>query len=65
MHARTAVGRTVEHLTATTIRVTWTGEGTLESASAVNGPWKAVDGNPASPYLANPTGAASYYRVKQ
>ncbi len=55
----------IEHLTATTIRVTWTGEGTLESASAVNGPWKAVDGNPASPYLANPTGAASYYRVKQ
>jgi hypothetical protein len=58
---------TIERLTAASLRVTWTGTGTLQSASAlaVPGQWKPVDGNPPSPYLVNPTNTASYYRVSQ
>ncbi|MBI4326959.1 MAG: SUMF1/EgtB/PvdO family nonheme iron enzyme [Chloroflexi bacterium] len=56
---------TIENLTATTARITWTGTGTLESAPTVQGQWTPVEGNPASPYLVNPTGAAKYYRVRQ
>jgi formylglycine-generating enzyme required for sulfatase activity len=56
---------TIEYLTATTLRISWTGGGTLENAPAANGPWATVDANPASPYLVNPTGQARFYRVSQ
>jgi formylglycine-generating enzyme required for sulfatase activity len=56
---------TIEYLTATTVRITWTGGGTLQSAATVLGPWNAVAGNPASPYLVNPAGPGQYYRVRQ
>jgi formylglycine-generating enzyme required for sulfatase activity len=56
---------TVERVTATTLRITWTGGGRLESATAVTGPFSAIDGNPASPYLANPSEATRFYRVSR
>lgn len=46
------------------ITVTWTA-GTLESASAVTGPWTAVPGSPTSPYAASTTGGATFYRARQ
>jgi len=46
------------------IRITWTGGGTLESATAVTGSWSAVPGA-ASGIEIDPTGAASFYRVRQ
>ncbi len=55
----------VEKLTATTLRITWTEGGKLESAGSVNGPYTPVDGNPASPYLTSPANAAMFYRVSR
>jgi formylglycine-generating enzyme required for sulfatase activity len=54
---------TVERLTATSVRITWNGGGRLESASAVQGPYAAVDGNPGSPYLTSPAGGPRFFRV--
>jgi formylglycine-generating enzyme required for sulfatase activity len=56
---------TVERVTATTVRITWAGGGVLESASTVNGAYTAVDANPTSPYLVNPSDSAKFYRVKK
>ena len=46
------------------ITVTWTGAGTLQSAATVNGPWSAV-ANATNPYVATPSGSATYYRLAQ
>jgi hypothetical protein len=43
----------------------WTGSGTLQTASAVNGPWTDV-GGATSPYNVNTTlGVAAFFRVKE
>jgi len=55
----------IERLTPTSLRVTWTGTGSLQSTPALGEQWKPVDGNPPSPYIANPTNTAGYYRVSQ
>jgi len=39
-------------------------EGTLETASALAGPWTAVSGA-TSPYTASPTGAQAFYRARR
>jgi hypothetical protein len=48
----------------TKLRITWTGGGGLESASAVVGPWAQVPGA-ASGIEIEPVGAGGYYRVRQ
>jgi len=58
-------GLTVERLTAASIRISWTGGGKLESAGTAEGPYTAVDVNPASPYLVNPSSTARFYRVNR
>jgi hypothetical protein len=41
-------------------------EGTLQSATNVNGPYTAIGGSPTSPYtVPNPKGARQFYRVKE
>lgn len=44
--------------------VTWTGSGTLESASSVKGPWTAVAGATSGVKIA-PSAAAAFYRVRR
>jgi hypothetical protein len=46
------------------IVVTWTGGGTLQSATAVTGPWNDVAGA-ASPATVSISGAGSFYRIKR
>lgn len=46
------------------VTVSWTGQGTLEAAPAVSGPWTTVAGA-ANPYTTTATGAALFFRVKQ
>lgn len=46
----------------TGLAVTWEGDGTLQSAAAVTGPW--TDVGTAKPYNTSATGSAVYYRVK-
>jgi hypothetical protein len=41
--------------------ITWTGQGVLQKASSVNGPWSAAA--PSSPYSVAPTEQAEFYRV--
>ena len=55
---------TIVQLTATTVRISWTGAGTLESASTTTGVWTAVP-NASNPHLVNPTEAARFFRVRQ
>lgn len=44
----------------------WNGLGTLQSGTAIDGPWADVTGNPASPAtLAAPTFGARYHRLRQ
>lgn len=45
------------------ITITWTGQGTLQSAASVSGPWTAVAGNPVSPHTTAAGAAQLYYRV--
>ena len=42
----------------------WTGGGTLQAATAVNGPWQDVTGA-TSPYTLKPTGTSMFGRIKQ
>jgi hypothetical protein len=46
------------------ITVSWTGGGTLQSATTVTGPWQDVPGA-SSPFKLTPTGSALFGRVKQ
>ena len=46
------------------INVTWIGTGTLQSATAVTGPWTDV-ANAKSPFSAATSGTAKFYRLKQ
>lgn len=50
--------------TGNTIRIEWTGGGTLESADAVTGPWSAVAGS-SSPATITISGTGKFYRVRQ
>lgn len=43
--------------------VSWTGGGTLRSATIVNGTYNPVAGSPTSPYTNAPSGDARFYRV--
>ena len=45
------------------ITITWDGDGTLESASSVTGPWSAV-GGASSPYSTTPAGTGTFYRAR-
>ncbi len=45
------------------LEVRWT-NGTLQQATTVTGPWTDVGGNPVSPYLVTPAGAATFYRSR-
>jgi hypothetical protein len=47
-----------------TITVEWTGGGTLQTATAVNGPWTDVPGA-TSPVTVSPTGAALFGRIRK
>lgn len=53
-------------LAAGKITLTWTGNGALESAPAVTGPWAAVTPTPASPYTENVAAGqvSRFYRLK-
>ncbi|HVY68812.1 MAG TPA: hypothetical protein VHH73_02725, partial [Verrucomicrobiae bacterium] len=44
--------------------LTWTGGGTLESSTAVNGPYTAVTGGASSPATITMDGAAKFFRVR-
>jgi hypothetical protein len=46
------------------ITIEWTGDGTLQAAPVVAGPYTDVAGA-ASPYTFTPTGDAQFYRIKQ
>jgi hypothetical protein len=46
------------------ITIQWTGGGTLQTASAVTGPWQDVTGA-TSPYNLKTTSALSFERLKQ
>jgi hypothetical protein len=46
------------------LTVTWSGGGTLQAASAVNGPWQDVTGA-TSPYNFKPTGSPLFGRIKK
>ena len=47
------------------VRLEWTGDGQLESAPAVTGPWTAVSPAPASPHTEAAAAGAKFYRLKQ
>jgi len=55
----------VERVSATSLRISWTGGGRLESATSVQGPYAAVEGATASPHTVSPSGTARFYRVSQ
>lgn len=46
------------------VTIQWSGGGTLESAAAITGPWTPVP-NATSPFTAQATGSAAFYRVRQ
>jgi hypothetical protein len=46
------------------ISITWPGEGTLESATEVGGPWTAVTGATSGGVI-QPVGTAAYYRLRR
>lgn len=50
--------------TETGVSIDWSGDGTLESAPAVKGPWNVVPGA-SRPYATPASGAAAFYRVKK
>ena len=53
-------------VTGSAITLQWTGEGALERASSVNGPWTAVLPAPSSPYTETlVSGQNRFYRIKQ
>lgn len=45
------------------VTVTWTNGGTLQEATAVNGLWSNVSGNPSGTYTTPATGPQKFYRV--
>jgi len=49
-------------LAAGQITITWEGDGTLQSATSVTGPWTNI--GPTKPYVATVTGKAVFFRVK-
>jgi hypothetical protein len=63
----TAQGPTITgvQLSGTNLIITWTGGGTLQSATSVIGPWSDVAGA-SSPYSADTTAASmTFYRIRQ
>lgn len=49
----------------TSLKISWTGAGTLESADAVTGGWTAVAGAATSPQTVPMTAESKFYRVRQ
>ncbi|MBU6400826.1 MAG: hypothetical protein KGS61_10940, partial [Verrucomicrobia bacterium] len=45
--------------------ITWSGGGTLQSATSASGPWAAVGGSPSSPATVPTSGSALYFRIQQ
>jgi hypothetical protein len=45
------------------ISLSWTGNGRLEEAEAITGPWTAVQPQPSSPFTAPASGSAKFYRI--
>ncbi len=45
--------------------VSWAGEGVLQSAESVTGPWRDVEPQPKSPFSAPITSPAKFYRLRQ
>lgn len=50
-------------LSGNTVNLTWTGQGRLQEASQVNGPWADVPGNPQNNYSVSTTVPQRFYRV--
>ncbi|HOY60235.1 MAG TPA: Ig-like domain-containing protein [Verrucomicrobiota bacterium] len=50
-------------LSGNTVNLTWTGQGRLQEASQVNGPWSDVPGNPQNSYSVMATAPQKFYRV--
>jgi len=46
------------------VSITWDGEGTLESAEQIGGPWSEVRGV-SSPTTVQPDAKQGYYRLKR
>ncbi len=57
-------GTLAVRLTGGKVVLSWDSGATLQAAEAVTGPWTDVAGA-TSPYQADPTGAARFYRLKQ
>ncbi len=55
-------GKMTITLAAGSVTITWEGDGTLQSAPAVTGPW--TDIGPAKPHTEAVSGAAKFFRVK-
>ncbi len=50
-------------LSGNTVNLTWTGQGRLQEASQVDGPWADVAGNPQNSYSVTATAPQKFYRV--
>jgi hypothetical protein len=50
-------------MVGTNVTIDWQGDGVLQQADSVTGPYTDVE-NPAKPYTTAPTGAAKFYRVR-
>jgi hypothetical protein len=55
-------GKMTVTLAAGNVTITWEGDGTLQFATAVTGPW--TDIGPTKPYVVAVTGKAAFFRVK-
>ena len=50
-------------LSGNTVNLTWKGQGRLQEALQVNGPWADVPGNPQNSYSVTATAPQKFYRV--
>ena len=46
------------------LKLTWDGEGVLEAAEDLNGPWTAVSSSTLSPYLVPFEASPRFYRLR-
>jgi hypothetical protein len=53
------------NLTAGKVIISWTGPGTLQSASAITGQWTDVTNSPTSPVSITPTTGNQFYRLRR
>jgi len=62
--ANQAPGTLSVSLSSGQVNISWTGGGTVQSASSVLGPWTNV-ANPSNPLKVSPTGGQQFYRLHQ